>query len=74
MFLLRIISSVILIFNFTFGLDPIDQCSDGYKEDFSCFFQQKYNDTSELDVKFCTLNGPLNNFTYQYNVGTMYLS
>lgn len=67
MFLLRIISSVILIFNFTFGLDPIDQCSDGYKEDFSCFFQQKYNDTSELDVKFCTLNGPLNNFTCLVN-------
>ena len=56
MFLLQIISSAILIFSFTFGLDPIDQCSDEHKEDFSCFFQQKYNDTSELDVKFCTLN------------------
>ena len=63
MFLLQIISSVILIFSFTFGLDPIDQCSDGYKEDFSCFFQQKYNDTSELDVKFCTLD----NFTCLVN-------
>ena len=59
MFLLQIISSVILIFSFTFGLDPINQCSDDYKEDFSCFFEQEYNIETQLDVKFCTLN----NFT-----------
>ena len=53
MLLLQIIGSVILIFCFASGLHPIDTCSDEYKEDFSCFFQQVHY---FKDVKFCTLN------------------
>lgn len=60
MFLLQIIASVALIFCFASGLDPIDTCSDEYKEDFSCFFQ--LNET-QSDIKFCTLN----NFTCLVN-------
>ena len=60
MFLLQIIGSVVLIFCLVSGLDPIDMCSDEYKEDFSCFFQ--INET-QSDVKFCALN----NFTCLVN-------
>ena len=60
MFLLKIIGSVVLIFGFASGLDPIDKCSDEYNEDFSCFFQ--LNET-QSDVKFCILN----NFTCLVN-------
>ena len=53
MFLLQIIGSAVLIFCVVSGLHPIDTCSDEYKEDFSCFFQQVHY---FQDVKFCTLN------------------
>ena len=63
MFLSQIIASVVLIFCFAYGLDPIDKCSDEYKEDFSCFFQQKYNNETLKEQRFCTLN----NFTCLVN-------
>ena len=57
MFLLQIIGCVVLVFCFASGLDPIDTCSDEYREDFSCFFQQNYNtETQQKGIKFCTLN------------------
>ena len=57
MFFLQIIYSVILIFCFASGLCPIDTCSDEYKEDFSCFFQQKYNtENQQKSIKFCVFN------------------
>ena len=57
MFFLQIIYSVILIFCFASGLRPIDTCSDEYKEDFSCFFQQKYNtENQQKSIKFCVFN------------------
>ena len=64
MFLLQIIGIVVvLIFTFASGLDPIDSCSDEYKEDFSCFFQNQYNIETQPEQKFCTLN----NFTCLVN-------
>ena len=57
MFLLQIIGCVVLVFCFASGLDPIDTCSDEYREDFSCFFQQNYTtETQQKGIKFCTLN------------------
>ena len=63
MFLSQIIASVVLIFCFAYGLDPIDKCSDEYKEDFSCFFQQNYTIEDQQKIKFCNLN----NFTCLVN-------